>query len=145
MNAPQPSKTNRWLILVAIVVIVSIIGIILSYVIGFEKATPEIPKQTPTSPSPPAATMIKPQANTPVTENTPPAADSIINASLLTAPVPQEEALVREEMDTLKDQQTQLHDQKVMLHQQLKDSDQLVEMKQKYLADLQSQMDKTSV
>jgi hypothetical protein len=69
---------------------------------------------------------------------------SIVDTNLLTAPVPQDATLAQEEISKLEDQQAQLTERKTLMQQQLADSDQLVELKQKYLADLQAQLDKSA-
>lgn len=150
MHTPQPSKTKRWMILLAIVIIVSIIGIALSYVIGQEKTDDAVnpPAQGLSSQpvSPISEAQLQPVAVTNASE--PPVASSnnaIVDNALLNAPMPQDQALAQEEMDRLKDQQSQLLDQKALLQQQLKESGQLIELKQKLLADMQSQLDKTAV
>ncbi len=150
MHAPQPSKTKRWMILLAIVIIVSIIGITLSYVIGQEKTDEAVHPQSQGLSSQPVSSIseanLQPVAAT-MTAEIPATSSSnaIVNDSLLAAPMPQDQALAQEEMDRLKDQQSQLLDQKALLQQQLKDSSQLIELKQKLLADMQNQLDKTAV
>ena len=147
MHAPQPSKPNRWMILLAIVIIVSIVGITLSYVIS-QKKTDET-ASTPAQPAAQAITAvakpsIQPVATT-ISNDVATPSNAIVDSALLNAPLPQDEALAREEMDRLKDQQSQLMEQKALLQQQLKDSNQLIELKEKLLADMQSQLDKTAV
>lgn len=143
MHTPQPSKTKRWMILLAIVIIFSIIGITLSYVIGVEKTDDAVRPQSQALKSAPAPTLnsahIQPVAATISNAN------ALVDNALLSSPLPQDEALAREELDRLKDQQSQLLDQKAMLQEQLKDSTQLLDLKQKLLTDMQGQLDKTPV
>ena len=70
--------------------------------------------------------------------------NSIIDTNLLTAPVPQDATVAQEEISRLQDQQAQLAERKTSLQEQLNDSDKLVELKEKYLADLQAQADKSA-
>lgn len=146
MHTPQPSKPNRWMILIAIVIIVSIVGITLSYVIS-QKKTDET-AATPAQPVAQAMTAVAKPSIQPVAasisnDDTP--SNTLVDSTLLNAPMPQDEALAREEVDRLKDQQSQLLEQKALLQQQLQDAKQLIELKEKLLVDMQSQLDKTAV
>ena len=147
MHAPQPSKPKRWMILIAIVIVVSIVGITLSYVISLRK-TDEGASNQPASTAQPLTAVstpnIQPVAAS-LSDTATSSSNSLVDNSLLNAPMPQDEALANEEVDRLKDQQSQLLEQKTMLQQQLKDSGQLIQLKEKLLADMQSQLDKTAV
>lgn len=147
MHAPQPSKPKRWMILIAIVIVVSIVGITLSYVISLRK-TDEGASNQPASTAQPLTAVstpnIQPVAAS-LSDTATTSSNSLVDNSLLNAPMPQDEALANEEVDRLKDQQSQLLEQKTMLQQQLKDSGQLIQLKEKLLADMQSQLDKTAV
>ena len=147
MHAPQPSKPKRWMILIAIVIVVSIVGITLSYVISLRK-TDEGASNQPASTAQPLTAVstpnIQPVAAS-LSDTATTSSNSLVDNSLLNAPMPQDEALANEEVDRLKDQQSQLLEQKTMLQQQLKDSGQLIQLKEKPLADMQSQLDKTAV
>ena len=147
MHAPQPSKPKRWMILIAIVIIVSIVGITLSYVLSLKKADEGASAQPATTAQP--LTAVSTPNIQPVAASLSDAAaansNGLVANSLLTAPLPQDEALANEEVDRLKDQQSQLLEQKALLQQQLKDSNQLIQLKEKLLADMQSQLDKTAV
>lgn len=140
MNAPQPKKSNRWMILIAVVVIASLVGIFASYIIQQRQANPESPATSPETPQTPVSTQVAPPQ--PATDSI--AIDSSADAAILTAPMPESDTLAREEMDRLQDEYSQLTEQKELLKQQITDSNKLIEMKEKYLADLQSKLDNTA-
>lgn len=148
----QTPKSKRWIIMLVIVVVAFFLYWIASYAINFknterdgnpppgssidqntQKSTDDIDRnQAPLAPS----------NNT--SSNQQPVGQSIVDTNLLTAPVPQDATLAQEEISKLEDQQAQLTERKTLMQQQLADSDQLVELKQKYLADLQAQLDKSA-
>jgi flagellar basal body-associated protein FliL len=136
MNAPQPKKSMRWMILIAIVIIASLVGIIASYVIQQRQANPVSPATSPEKTETPVTTQAQPAVE-PVVEDS-------ANNVLLTAPLPATDALAKEEVDRLQDQYSQLAEQKELLQQQIADSNKLIEMKEKYLADLQAKLQDTS-
>lgn len=150
----QTPKSKRWMIMLGIVVLAFFLYWIASYAIGF--------KTTERDGNPPPSSSINQDTQKSTTDidrnneaplapstnetsqNQQPAGNSIIDTNLLTAPVPQDATLAREEISRLQDQQAQLIERKALQEQQLKDSDKLVELKEKYLADLQAQLDKSN-
>lgn len=141
MNAPQPRKSKRWMILIAIVIIASFVGIIASYVIQQRQANPAAPDSSPEVQQAPTSTQAQPVA---APEAVALSAANIDSDPTLTAPLPASDTLAKEEVDRLQDQYGQLAEQKESLKQQIADSSKLIEMKEKYLADLQAKLDKTS-
>lgn len=140
MNAPQPRKSKRWMILIAIVIIASLVGIIASYVIQQRQADPTTPASSPEAQQAPTSTQAQPAPEPEAIAQS----DSKVNNPILTAPLPASDTLAKEEVDRLQDQSGQLNEQKESLQQQLADSQKLIEMKEKYLAELQDKLDKTS-
>lgn len=149
----QTPKSKRWIIILVVVVVAFFLYWIASYAINF--------KNTERDGNPPPGSSIDqdtqkstdnvnrnneaplaPSNNT--SSNQQPVGQSIVDTNLLTSPVPQDASLAQEEISKLEDQQAQLTERKTLMQQQLADSDQLVELKQKYLADLQAQMDKSA-
>lgn len=139
-----PKKPNRWLIIIGAVLGLLALYYIAITVIGVKKAD-EPNQQNPTASPRDAAINQNQQNSSHVDRILQPAPSSIVDTNLLTKPVPQDNALANEEISSLADQQAQLTDRKALLQQQLDDSDKLVELKTKYLADLQAQVDKNNV
>lgn len=138
MSVHQPKKSNRWMILIAIVIIASLVGIIASYVIQQRQANPSSPA-TPPEKQQALTTQVQPAQ--PMASI---AADNDTANAALATPMPASDTLAREEIDRLQDQYSQMTEQKELLKQQIADSNKLIEMKEKYMADLQSKLDKTS-
>ncbi len=134
----QTPKSKRWIIMIAVVVIAFILYYIASYAIGI-KSTEKEERRDP----PPSSSMSQTNEET-QSKATQPQGNSVVDTNLLTAPVPQDGTAAQEEISSLQDQQAQLADRKASLQDQLQDSDKLVELKEKYLADLQAQVDKTA-
>lgn len=149
----QTPKSKRWMIMLGVVVLAFFLYWIASYAIGF--------KNTERDGNPPPSSSINQDVqkstdqidrnNAPLapstnetSSNQQPAGNSIVDTNLLIAPVPQDATVAREEISRLQDQQAQLTERKSLQEQQLKDSDKLVELKEKYLADLQAQLDKSN-
>lgn len=151
----QTPKSKRWMIMLGVVILLFILYYIASYAINgksldrdqkdpqpgssinqdTQKSTTDIDRnnEAPLAPS-----------TNETSQNQQPVGNSIIDTNLLTAPVPQDATVAREEISRLQDQQAQLTERKALQEQQLKDSDKLVELKEKYLADLQAQLDKSN-
>lgn len=147
MTDPQqqmPRKPNRWLIIIGAVLGLLALYYIAITVIGVKKADEPL-QQNPTASPEDAATNRAQQTTSHVDRILQPAPASIVDTSLLTKPTPENETLAREEVSSLEDQQAQLVEKKTSLEQQLKDSDKLVELKAKYLADLQAQVEQNNV
>lgn len=65
---------------------------------------------------------------------------ALVNGSLLTAPVPENAALAKEEMAKLDDIQVQLNEQKATLDAQHHDADQLIQLKEEQIKLLEAQL-----
>ena len=136
----QTPKSKRWIIMIGVVVAAFILYYIASYAVGINSTDKEERRDPP-----PSSSMSQTNEKTlsHLDESQAPS-NSIIDTSLLTAPVPQDATLAQEEISSLQDQQAQLAERKTSLQEQLNDSDKLVELKEKYLADLQAQADKAA-
>lgn len=65
---------------------------------------------------------------------------TLIDDDLLTQPIPEDQALIKDELGQLKDIQQQLNEQKELLEQQHQDADQLLELKAQQLAELEREL-----
>ncbi|XID74602.1 hypothetical protein ACF3NA_08760 [Alkanindiges sp. WGS2144] len=130
----QTPKSKRWMIMLGVVVLAFLLYYLASFMTE-QRGTDSDQRQNP----PPHSSINQGEPTTSqVDQNQSPA--SSIDTSLLTAPVPQDSTLAQEEISRLQDQQAQLTDRKELLEQQLQDSDKLVELKEQYIADLQTQL-----
>ncbi len=136
----QTPKSKRWLIMLGVVVAAFLLYYLASFVIG-QRSTDQNERRDP----PPSSSMSQSNEETQskVDESQAPG-HSIIDTNLLTAPVPEEASVAQEEISRLQDQQAQLTERKALLQEQLQDSDKLIELKEKYLADLQAEADKAT-
>ena len=134
----QTPKSKRWIIMIGVVVAAFILYYIASYAVGIKSTDKEERRDPPASSS---MSQTNEETQSRVAQ---PEGNSVIDTNLLTAPVPEDSVLAEEEISSLQDQQAQLTERKALLQEQLKDSDKLVELKEKYLADLQAQVDKTA-
>lgn len=136
----QTPKSKRWIIMIGVVIAAFILYYIASYAIGI-KSTDKEERQNP----PPSSSMSQTNEETQskVDEAQTPG-NSIVDTNLLTAPVPEDASVAQEEISRLQDQQAQLGERKALLQEQLQDSDKLIELKEKYLADLQAEADKAT-
>lgn len=134
----QTPKSKRWIIMIGVVIAAFILYYIASYAVGINSTDKEERRDPP-----PSSSMSQSNSET-QSRVAEPQGNSIIDTNLLTAPVPQDATVAQEEISSLQDQQAQLAERKTSLQEQLNDSDKLVELKEKYLADLQAQADKTA-
>lgn len=134
----QTPKSKRWIIMIGVVIAAFILYYIASYAVGINSTDKEERRDPP-----PSSSMSQSNSET-QSRVAEPQGHSIIDTNLLTAPVPQDATVAQEEISSLQDQQAQLAERKTSLQEQLNDSDKLVELKEKYLADLQAQADKTA-
>lgn len=156
MQGPeQTPKSKRWMIMLGIVVLLFILYYVASLSINSESLNEEqkepqpgasmnqdTQKSTDTVDRNNEAPLAP--SNNQTSSNQQPVGNSIIETNLLTAPVPADSTVAREEISRLQDQQAQLTERKTLQQQQLKDSDKLIELKEKYVADLQAQLEKSS-
>lgn len=66
--------------------------------------------------------------------------EGLIDDSILTQPIAEDPALIKDELKQLEDIQSQLKEQKDILEQQHHDADQLIQLKEQQLADLEKQL-----
>ncbi len=64
----------------------------------------------------------------------------LVDETLIKQPIPDDPALIKDELEQLKDIQSQLDEQKSTLEQQHKDADQLLELKEQQLKALEQQL-----
>ncbi len=65
---------------------------------------------------------------------------ALIDDELLTQPIPEDQALIKDELGQLNDIQQQLNEQKELLEQQHQDADKLLELKEQQLAELEREL-----
>ncbi|RYZ85546.1 MAG: hypothetical protein EOP04_15725 [Proteobacteria bacterium] len=135
----QTPKSKRWIIMIGVVIAAFILYYIASYAVGINSTDNEERRDPP-----PSSSMSQTNEAT-QSKAVKPSGNSIIDTNLLTAPVPQDATVAQEEISKLQDQQAQLAERKTSLQEQLNDSDKLIELKEKYLADLQAEADKAAV
>ena len=134
----QTPKSKRWIIMIGVVIAAFILYFIASYAIGINSTDKEERRDPP-----PSSSMSQTNEET-LSKTNQPQGSSIIDTNMLTAPVPQDASVAQEEISRLQDQQAQLAERKVSLQEQLDNSDKLVELKEKYLADLQAEANKAT-
>ena len=133
-------KKNRLILGIAGgILLVIIIGAIAVMYLMQEPApkTPAKPAATPTQAAAPAP---EPPAEAAPTEEEHTDFASLVDDTLLEQPLPEDAALVKDELVQLQDIDNQLNEQKTLLEQQHMDADKLLELKEQQLAALEKQL-----
>lgn len=122
-------------------------GILLVIIIG--ALIVSISTQPPSVKIPAGATVSAPvQSETTVTDIQPSTENlqtedfaELINESLIEQPIPEDQALIKDELIQLTDIDTQLNEQKTLLDQQHVDADELIKLKEQQIAQLEKQLE----
>ena len=122
-------------------------GILLVIIIG--ALIVSISTQPPSVKIPAGATVSAPiQPETTVTDIQPSTENlqtedfaELINESLMEQPIPEDQALIKDELIQLTDIDTQLNEQKTLLDQQHVDADELIKLKEQQIAQLEKQLE----
>lgn len=129
------ATSNKKLILIVIALFLALTTLI--YLYFQNKSAPATSNQTNhageknTTSTP--ASLPEPEKNTDIFA-------ALIDDELLTQPIPEDQALIKDELGQLNDIQQQLNEQKELLEQQHQDADKLLELKEQQLAELEREL-----
>ena len=129
------ATSNKKLILIVIALLLALTALI--YIYSQNKSVTATSNQTShateQNSTPLPASLPDPEENTDTFA-------TLIDDDLLTQPIPEDQALIKDELGQLKDIQQQLQEQKELLEQQHQDADQLLELKAQQLAELEREL-----
>lgn len=127
------ATSNKKLLLIVIALLLALTALIYIYSQNKSATSNQINHATEQNSTPLPASLPEPEENTDTFA-------TLIDDDLLTQPIPEDQALIKDELGQLKDIQQQLNEQKELLEQQHQDADQLLELKKQQLAELEREL-----
>lgn len=127
-------------IIIAVITAIIMVGIVVTLLIQKNIATPES-TQTEVQPSLTEQQLDEIVSTIPSSEDD---FNQLIDEDLVKQPIPDDPALLKDELGQLNEIQSQLNEQKKLLEQQHQDADQLIELKEQQLKALEEQLKATS-
>ena len=134
-------KNNRLILaILGVILLVIIVGALIASIMTQPPAPKASVGAVSTAPAPTTVTTVETDTQA-TTENvqTDDFAE-LVDETLLEHPIPEDQALVKDELIQLTDIDTQLNEQKTLLEQQHTDADELIKLKEQQIAELEKQL-----
>ncbi|MFB2537970.1 MULTISPECIES: hypothetical protein [unclassified Acinetobacter] len=135
---------NMILLITGVITVIFAVALGVYYYLAQAETTEPAPQETVSAPA--VVAPVSEPASSPASETVASAPeepfDGLVDASIVSQPIPSDPALVKDEMKQLEDIQQQLNDQEKLLKQQHSDADKLIKLKEQQIADLEKQLQK---